>query len=171
MWRRKAVGQVSWFLQYYIIPYFHITPFLTRGGCDMVNFNPMAHGIENVTKSAHYPVMYLCTRRLCLTRLQVVSKIFDFKSITRTLPKRPNQFRYWYPKLRAKPYLPEYKRESIIIGTTLDVAEEPQRLPRQDARWGVARFIRLMHTSHAARQMDDYCWPKAMGPGLEYWSP
>jgi hypothetical protein len=53
---------------------------------------------------------------------------------------RPNQFRYWYPKLRAKPYLPKCKRESIIIGTTLDVAEEPQRLPRQGARRGVTRI-------------------------------
>jgi hypothetical protein len=64
----------------------------------------------------------------------------DLKSITGTLPKRPNQFRYWYPKLIAKPYLPECKRESIIIGTTLDVAKEPQSLPRQDPRWGVTRF-------------------------------
>jgi hypothetical protein len=70
----------------------------------------------------------------------VVSKIVDLKSITRTLPKRPNQFRYWYPKLRAKPYFPKCKRESIIIGTTLDVAEEPQRLPRQGARRGVTRL-------------------------------
>jgi hypothetical protein len=70
----------------------------------------------------------------------VVSKIVDLKNITRTLPKRPNQFRYWYPKLRAKPYLPKCKRESIIIGTTLDVAEELQRLPRQGARRGVTRF-------------------------------
>jgi hypothetical protein len=70
----------------------------------------------------------------------VVSKIVDLKSITRTLPKRPNQFRYWYPKLRAKPYLPKCKRESIIIGTTLDVAEEPQSLPRQDTRRDVTRL-------------------------------
>jgi hypothetical protein len=70
----------------------------------------------------------------------MVSKIVDLKSITGTLPKRPNQFRYWYPKFRAKPYLPEHKRESIIIGTSLDVAEEPQSLPRQDARWDVTRL-------------------------------
>jgi hypothetical protein len=70
----------------------------------------------------------------------MVSKIVDLKSITRTLSKRPNQFRYWYPKLRAKPYLLKCKRESIIIGTTLDVAEEPQRLPRQGARRGVTRL-------------------------------
>ena len=44
----------------------------------------------------------------------------NLKSITRTLPKRPNQFRYWYPKLRAKPNLPKCKRESIIIRATLD---------------------------------------------------
>jgi hypothetical protein len=36
--------------------------------------------------------------------------------------------------LRAKPYLPKHKRESIIIGTSLDVAEEPQSLPRQDVK-------------------------------------
>ena len=90
--RRKAVGQVSWFLQDYIVPYFHITPFLARRGCNIVNFNPMTHRTENDTKSAHYPVMYLCSRRLCLTRLQVVSKIVDLKSITRALPKRTNQF-------------------------------------------------------------------------------
>jgi hypothetical protein len=70
----------------------------------------------------------------------VISKIVDLKSITRTLPKRPNQFWYWYPKLRAKPYLPECKRESIIIGTTPDVTEEPQSLPQQDARWDVTRL-------------------------------
>jgi hypothetical protein len=57
----------------------------------------------------------------------------NLKSITRTLPKRPNQFRYRYPKLRAKPYLPKYKRESIIIRTTLDVSEESKRL--QDKVW------------------------------------
>jgi hypothetical protein len=74
-----------------VIPYFHITPFLARRGCNIVYFNPMAHGTENATKSVHYPVMYLCSLRLCLTRLQVVSKIVDLKSITRTLPKRPNQ--------------------------------------------------------------------------------
>jgi hypothetical protein len=70
----------------------------------------------------------------------VVSKIVDLKSITRTLPKRPNQFKYWYPKLRAKPDLPKWKREVIVIGTTLDVTEEPQRLPRQGARRGVTRL-------------------------------
>jgi hypothetical protein len=36
------------------------------------------------------------------------------KSITRTLPKRPNQIRYWHPKLRAKPDLPKCKREAIL---------------------------------------------------------
>jgi hypothetical protein len=70
----------------------------------------------------------------------VVSEIVDLKSITRTLPKRPNQIRYWHPKLRAKPDLPKCKREEIVIGTTLDVAEEPQRLPRQGARRGVTRL-------------------------------
>jgi hypothetical protein len=70
----------------------------------------------------------------------VVSKIVDLKSITRTLPKRPNPIRYWDPKLRAKPDLPKCQRESIVIGTTLDETEEPQRLPRQGARRGVTRL-------------------------------
>jgi hypothetical protein len=52
-------------------------------------------------------------------------------SITRTLPKRPNQFRYGYPKLRGKPYPPKCERESIIVRATLDVAKEPQRFPRR----------------------------------------
>ena len=118
-----------WFLQNYI--YIFFPPFLEH---------PMAHGTENTTKSAHYPVMYLCGHRLCLTRLQVVSKIVDLKNNTRTLPKRPNQFRYWYP--------PEDSTTGCEMGCHPD----------------------LMHTSHEARQMDSYWWSKVMGPGLEYWS-
>jgi len=70
----------------------------------------------------------------------MIAKIVDLKSITRTLPRRPNQIRYWHPKLSAKPNLPKCKREAIVIGTTLDVAEEPQRLPSQGARRGVTRL-------------------------------
>jgi hypothetical protein len=69
-------------MQLWLLCYFQITPFLALRRCNIVNFNPMAHGTKNATKSAHYPVMYLCSRRLCLTRLQVVSKIVDLKSIT-----------------------------------------------------------------------------------------
>ncbi len=116
--------------------YFHITPFLARLRCNIMNLNPTTHGTENDTQSVYHPVVDLRIRRLCLTRLEVVSKIVDLKNITRTLPKRPNQIRYWHPKLRAKPDLPKYKRESIVIGTTLDVPEEPQRLPRQGVRSG-----------------------------------
>ena len=75
-----------------------------------------------------------------MTRLQVISKMVNLKSITRTLPKRPNQFRYCHPKLREKPDLPKCKRELIVIGTTLDVAEVPQRLPRLGVRRGVTRL-------------------------------
>jgi hypothetical protein len=67
----------------------------------------------------------------------MVSKIVDLKSITGTLPKRPNQIRNWHPQLSAEPYLPKCKREAIVIGTTLDVAEKTQRLPSQGARRGV----------------------------------
>jgi hypothetical protein len=74
----------------------------------------------------------LRSRRLCLTRLQVVSEIVDLKSITRTLPKRDHQFRYWHPKLKANPDLPKCKMEAIVIGATLDVAEEPLSQDHKD---------------------------------------
>ena len=82
------------FAQDDVIPYFHITPFLARRPSNIVYLNPMTHGTQNATKSVHHPVMDLRNRRLCLTRLEVISEIVDLKSITRTLPKRPNQFRY-----------------------------------------------------------------------------
>jgi hypothetical protein len=56
-----------------------------------VDLNPMTHGTQNATKSVHRPVVDLRDRRLSLTRLQVISEMVDLKSITRTLPKRPNQ--------------------------------------------------------------------------------
>ena len=87
--RRKVVCQVPGFLQDDVVPYFHITPFLARRRRNIMNLNPMAHGTENSTQSVYHPVVDLSSRRLCLTRLQVVSKIVDLKSITRTLPKRP----------------------------------------------------------------------------------
>jgi hypothetical protein len=72
--------------------------------------------------------------------LEVITEKVNLKSITGTLPKRPNQIRNWHPQLSADPDLPKNKRESIIIGTTLDVAEPSQRLPSQGARRGVTRF-------------------------------
>jgi hypothetical protein len=59
-----------------------------------------------------------------LTRLQVITEKVNLKSITRTLPKRPNQIRNWHPQMSAEPDLPKCKREAIVIGTTLDVAEK-----------------------------------------------
>jgi len=138
--RWKSICQVPGSLQDDVVPYFHITPFLVRSRRNLVDLNPMTHRTQNTTKSVHHPVVYLRILRLSFTRLQVISEIVDVKSITRTLPKRPNQIRYWYPKLRAKPDLPKCKRESIVIGTTLDVAEEPQRLPSQGAGRGVTRL-------------------------------
>jgi hypothetical protein len=44
------------------IKYFHITPFLARRSRNIMHLNPMSHGTEDATKSAHYPVMYLCSR-------------------------------------------------------------------------------------------------------------
>jgi hypothetical protein len=70
----------------------------------------------------------------------MITKSVDLKSITRTLPRRPNQIRYWHPKMSAETNLPKCKREEIVIGATFDVAEEPQRLPSQGARRGVTRL-------------------------------
>jgi hypothetical protein len=78
----------------------------------------------------------------------MIAQSVNLKNITRTLPRRPNQIRYCHPKLSAKPNLPECKREAIVIGTTLDVAEEPQRLPSQSVRRGVTRLQRI----HLMRQ-------------------
>ena len=70
----------------------------------------------------------------------MIAKSVDLKGITRALPKRPDQIRNWHPKLRAEPDLPECKRETIVIGMTLDVAEESQRLPSQRTRGWVTRL-------------------------------
>jgi hypothetical protein len=67
----------------------------------------------------------------------MITEKVNLKSITGTLPKRPNQIRNWHPQLSAEPDLPKCKREAIVIGTTLDVAEKSQRLPSQGARRGV----------------------------------
>jgi hypothetical protein len=60
----------------------------------MVDLNPMTHGTENVTKSAHHPVVDLRSRRLSLTRLQVVSEKVDLKSMDGCL--------LWIDKARVK---------------------------------------------------------------------
>jgi hypothetical protein len=70
----------------------------------------------------------------------MITEKVNLKSITGTLSKRPNQIRNWHPQMSAEPDLPKYKREVIVIGTTLDVAEKSQRLPSQGARRGVTGF-------------------------------
>ena len=65
----------------------------------------------------------------------------NLKSITRTLPKRPNQIRNWHPQLSAKPDLPKCKREAIVIGTTLDVAEGTPEASKSTCETGVTRLF------------------------------
>ena len=91
--RRKAVCPVPRLLEDDVVPNFHITPFLPLNRCDLVYFNPMDYGTQNATKSVYHPVVHLRTRRLRLTRLQVITEKVNLKSITGTLPRRPNQIR------------------------------------------------------------------------------
>jgi hypothetical protein len=97
--RRKAVCPVPRLLQDDVVPNFHIPPFLPLSRCDLVYFNPMAYGTQHDTKSVHHPVVYLRSHRLRLTRLQVITEKVNLKTITGTLPKRPNQIRNWHPQL------------------------------------------------------------------------
>jgi len=82
--RRKTVCPILRLLQDDVVPNFHITPFLALRRRDLVYLNPMAHGTQNATKSVHRPVVHLRSRRLRLTRLQVISETVNLKSITGT---------------------------------------------------------------------------------------
>ena len=86
-WRGKAVSPVPRLLQDDVVPNFHITPFLALSRRDLVDLNPMAHGTQNATKSVHRPVVHLRSRRLRLTRLQVITEMVNLKSMTGTLVK------------------------------------------------------------------------------------
>ena len=63
------------------------------------------------------------------------------------IPSNRSETRYRYtvtswggPKSRENPNLPKWKREVIVIGTTLDVTEESQRFPSQGERRWVTRI-------------------------------
>jgi hypothetical protein len=92
-----------------------------------VDLNSVAHRTQDVTQPVHHPVVQLQIQRSDLTSLRVISKRIIVKSVSGILLRITNQSRYWYTESRAKPNLPKWKREPIVVGATLDITEKSEK--------------------------------------------
>jgi hypothetical protein len=109
---------------------------------NLVDLNPMSHGTQNITKSVYHPVVDLRSLRLNLTRLQVISETVDLKKHYKDTAEeaQSNQVLATQAESKSRPPKVQEGNDRHMICTTIDVTEEPQRLPSQGARRGVPRL-------------------------------